>query len=175
MEDFSYHPVTPDRWPDLEGLFSAAGETGQGSPARCWCMEIRRPLDEWRAQQGGGNRRAMKMLVESGQVPGILAYADGEPVAWCSIAPRPQFVGLKEIGQFRRFDNPDVWTVSCFYVRDDFQGHGLMEKLLRAAVERATAHGAKVVEGYPVDPQSPEEREQWVSRAWPRSSGRSAS
>ena len=32
----SFHEVTPDRWPDLERLFSA-----KGGPAYCWCMPFR--------------------------------------------------------------------------------------------------------------------------------------
>lgn len=28
----AFHPVTPDRWPDLDRLFSAATETNFGTP-----------------------------------------------------------------------------------------------------------------------------------------------
>jgi GNAT superfamily N-acetyltransferase len=148
------HPVTLDRWPDLEALFSGSTEAGSGNPARCWCMEWRRPRAEWEAGQGEGNRAAMKALIEAGQVPGILAYEGSEPVAWCSVAPRAQTTTLRERGSFRDFENPEIWTVLCFYIRNDFQGRGLTVELLRAAVDYAREHGAKLVEGYPVDPEA---------------------
>lgn len=150
-ERLAFHPVTPDRWPDLDRLFSASRSTQEGEPAVCWCMEWRRPRAEWEAGRGEGNRRAMQAFIEGGQVPGLLAYAGDEVVAWCSVAPRPQLVGLREIGRFRRFENPDIWTVSCFYIRDDFRGQGLMAKLLAAGIEYAKANGARVIEGYPAD------------------------
>jgi GNAT superfamily N-acetyltransferase len=150
----TFHPVTLDRWPDLERLFSASTEEGEGNPARCWCMEWRRPRAEWEAGQGEGNRAVMKALIESGHVPGILAYEGSEAVAWCSIAPRAQTTTLKERGSFRSFENPDIWTVLCFYISDAARGQGLTVELLRAAVEHARAAGAKVIEGYPVDPEA---------------------
>ncbi len=152
--NLTFHPVTLDRWPDLDRLFSASAETGSGNPARCWCMEWRLPRAQWEAQKDEGNRRAMKGLVEAGGIPGILAYAEGEPAGWCSISPGAQLSSLRERGSFSDFDNPAVWTVICFYVRDDFQGKGLMSALLGAAIDYARGRGAKAVEGYPVDPEA---------------------
>jgi GNAT superfamily N-acetyltransferase len=153
-EDLSFHPVTPDRWPDLERLFLPDEESKRGEPSACWCMEWRRPRDEWRQGLGDGNRQAMRQYIDVGNVPGILAYVGGEPAAWCSISPRPQQVGLRAIAPYRNFDDVSVWLVSCFYIRDDARGRGLMSMLLTAAVEYATAHGARMIEGYPVDEQT---------------------
>ena len=153
---FEFHPVTAARWHDLERLFSFANESGAGNPARCWCMELRRPSREWRAQSGDGNRDAMRGLVESDQTPGLLAYDGDEPVAWCSIAPRRQFAGLKELSNYKAFENPGIWYVTCFYVREDARRSGVMAALLRAATKHAGAHGANVIEGYPADPEADE-------------------
>jgi GNAT superfamily N-acetyltransferase len=96
----------------------------------------------------------MQALIESGDVPGILAYDGGEPVAWCSISPRAQATTLKERGAFRDFENPAIWTVLCFYISDGLRGRGVTVELLHAAVEHAHAGGAALVEGYPVDPKT---------------------
>ncbi|MGH2633656.1 MAG: hypothetical protein ACRDG3_09630, partial [Tepidiformaceae bacterium] len=77
------HPVTPDRWPDLERLFNAGGDA-----CSCSCMWWRLTGAEYSANRGGGNRDAMGGIVASGQVPGILAYVGDEPVGWVSVAPR---------------------------------------------------------------------------------------
>ncbi len=145
-----FHPVTPDRWPDLDRLFSASAGESLGNPSRCWCMEWRRPRAHWLAQQGKGNRRAMQALVESGEVPGILAYAGGEPAGWCSVSPRKDLTFAVEGGRFKDPASPDVWSIICFYVPERFRGRGLMKGVLHAAVQYAAARGAKVVEAYPV-------------------------
>ncbi len=67
--------LIPERWPDFEALF---GE--RGAYSGCWCMWWRLTRREFEQQQGKGNRQAMKAIVESGQVPGILAHLQGRPV-----------------------------------------------------------------------------------------------
>jgi GNAT superfamily N-acetyltransferase len=152
-----FKPVTRDRWPDLDRLFSASAGEELGNPSRCWCMEWRRPHDDWSrdAEAGGeGNRFAMRARVDGGDVPGILAYAGGEPAGWCSVSPRPTLSGLVATGGFRNPDRADVWSIFCFYVPETRRGAGLMKGLLRAAVEYAVEHGATIVEGYPVVPEA---------------------
>jgi len=148
-----FHPVTSDRWPDLDRLFSASAGEELGNPSRCWCMEWRLASREgWVEQAGEGNRRAMQRFVESGEIPGILAYIGGDPAGWCSVSPRPTLIGLREAGEYRRFDDPRVWCVICFYVPEQRRGVGLMTALLDAAVQYAVANGARIVEGYPSEP-----------------------
>src|SRR5690606_10805607 len=77
------HPVTPDRWPDLEALFGPRGATGG-----CWCMWWRLRRAQFNAQKGEANRQALQRLVTSGEIPGLLAYVDNQAVGWCAIAPR---------------------------------------------------------------------------------------
>ena len=45
-----------------------------------------------------------------------------------------------------------MWSVTCFVVAPGDRRTGVAGALLAAAVEHAFAHGATVVEGYPVDP-----------------------
>jgi len=148
---FEFHPVTPERWHDFERLFRESASTTEGEPAVCWCMEWRISRDDWEKGRGEGNRRAMQSLVESGTVPGILAYADGEPAGWCSISPRAQHGGLQTVAQYRNFENPSVWLVSCFYISEKYRGQKLMRGLLEAGVAYAQSNGASVIEGYPID------------------------
>jgi len=80
-------PVTPDRWSDFAALFERKGPRG-GTPmtANCWCMW-------WRKRTGDGvkNKRNMRGIVSAGREPGLLAYQDGVPVGWVSIAPREEY------------------------------------------------------------------------------------
>src|SRR5439155_21583274 len=84
-------PVTPSRWKDLVELFG----WDRGAYSGCWCMWFRITQQEFSkgAPRGGagGNRAAMKKLVASGKVPGLLGYLDGKPVGWLAVAPRGVF------------------------------------------------------------------------------------
>jgi GNAT superfamily N-acetyltransferase len=49
-------------------------------------------------------------------------------------------------------DEDGLWAVTCFVVRVGHRRHGLAGELLAGAVDLARRHGARIVEGYPVDP-----------------------
>jgi GNAT superfamily N-acetyltransferase len=143
-----FHPVTPDRWPDLDRLFSESAGEELGNPSRCWCMEWRLASHrEWREGAGEANRQGMRRRVAGGDVPGIIGYVDGEPAGWCSVSPKPSLIGFRQLKDFPQSEDPAVWSVICFYVPEAHRGQGLMGRLLSAAVEYAAASGAHVVEG----------------------------
>ena len=146
-QDLEFQPVTPERWRDLEALFGEHGAYGG-----CWCMWWRLTRSEFAKQLGQGNKEAFKRIVDAGEIPGLLAYADGQPVAWCSVAPRETFPALERSRTLKRVDDKPVWSIVCFFIAKSARRKGVMLKLLRAAVAYAQAHGAKIVEGYPVEP-----------------------
>ncbi len=98
-----------------------------------------------------GNKRAMKNIITTGQQPGILAYAEGEPVGWCAVAPREAYASLERSAVLQRVDNQPVWSITCFYVARGYRKRGVARQLLEAAVKFAAKRGAKIVEGYPID------------------------
>jgi GNAT superfamily N-acetyltransferase len=146
-----FHPLTPERFSDFEVLFGERGACGG-----CWCMWWRLPRAEFRRRKGAGNRRAMKRLVGSGTVPGILAYAGGAPVGWCCIGPREDFPPLARSRVLAPVDGRPVWSIVCFFVARPWRRKGITVRLIEAAVAHARRHGAQVVEGYPVVPRKGE-------------------
>jgi GNAT superfamily N-acetyltransferase len=144
--DLSFHPATPERWRDLERLFGERGACGG-----CWCMAWRLGRADFNAGKGAGNKRRLKKLVASQPAPGILAYADGEPAGWCSVAPRASFPALERSRIFRPIDDQPVWSISCLFVNKPYRRRGISVALLQAAAEYAFAHGARIVEGYPTE------------------------
>ena len=142
-------PLTPDRWGDFQTLFGP-----RGACAGCWCMEPRQTRSEWERNKGEKNRRAMKRLVESGQrPPGLLAYLDEKPVGWISIEPREAFSRLSRSRILAPIDDKPVWSVVCFFVHKEYRQRGLSVALLEGAVEYAREQGARLIEGYPVEPK----------------------
>ena len=144
-----FQPLTADCWPDFETLFGEHGAYGG-----CWCMWWRLTRREFEAQQGEDNRQAMKAIVKSGEVPGILAYHEGQPVGWCSVAPREQFGSVERSRVLKRLDDTPVWSIVCFFVAKGYRGQGVAESLIRAAVDYVKSQGGKVVEAYPTVPKT---------------------
>jgi GNAT superfamily N-acetyltransferase len=108
---------------------------------------------EFEEEKGKGNRRAMKAIVESGAIPGILAYDGEKPVAWCSVAPREEFSALERSRILSPIDSQSVWSVVCFFVEKDYRNRGLTIELLKAAVDYVKKRGGRIVEGYPIEPK----------------------
>jgi GNAT superfamily N-acetyltransferase len=98
---------------------------------------------------------AISGFVKAGTPIGILAYEGKEAVAWCSVAPRES---LRKLSPKQDDAETNVWSIVCFYVPRDRRGGGLGGALLDAAIEHAFKQGARAVEAYPVDPDSPSYR-----------------
>jgi GNAT superfamily N-acetyltransferase len=113
----------------------------------------------WRAEgkqrDGGSRRAAMKSRVDADVPIGILGYCRGAAIAWCSIAPRLTY---RSLGGIEAVTAETVWSLACFFIKREFRGQGLMDHVLRAAIDHATRNGATVVEAYPVDADSPSYR-----------------
>jgi len=140
------HAVTPERWPDLVRLFGP-----RGACAGCWCMWWRVPRSEWKAAKGDGNRRGLERYVRSGRVPGLLAYDGDDPVGWVAVEPREAYSRLDRSRTLARVDDRPVWSISCFFVARPHRGRGVTRALIEAAIRHAKAHGAEIVEAYPVE------------------------
>lgn len=145
--NLTFRPLRGENWADFEYLFGDKGAAGG-----CWCMLWRTSPAEFKAQQGDGNRKSMLRLARSKTAPGILAYAGNLPVGWCAIAPREDYPALGRSRVLKPVDDQAVWSVSCFFIDKAHRKQGLSVKLLEAAVDYAKSQGAKIVEGYPIDP-----------------------
>ena len=97
------HPLTADRWDDFEALFGANGACGG-----CWCQWFLLPNKIYETQKGEGNRQAMRQIVESGAVPGLLAYHEGQPIGWVAVAPRKDYSRLQRSRILRPVDDQPV-------------------------------------------------------------------
>lgn len=144
-----FHPLTLERWTDFEKLFGKNGAYGG-----CWCMWWRTTRSQFEKQHGEGNRQAIKELVWSGEVPGILAYEEGEAVGWCSLGPREKFGSLNRSPVLKRLDERPVWSIVCFYVTKSFRSQGLMRELIRGAIEYVKEKGGEIIEAYPTQPRT---------------------
>jgi GNAT superfamily N-acetyltransferase len=139
-------PLTPGRWPDLVKLFGPCR-----SCAECWCMWWRLPRAAFEAGKGSGNRRGLERYVKAGNVPGLLAYEEGEPVGWIAVEPRRAFSRLERSRLLAPVDDRPVWAITCFFVARAQRGKGLTRTLVEGAARHVRARGAALLEAYPVE------------------------
>ena len=146
------HPLTPERWPDLEAVFNAKG----CSVARgCWCMYYRvsgaQPWPSSGSPRAQASRAAFRKIVDSGEPPGLIAYAGTEPVGWVAFGPREVYPKLQRSPVMKPVDDKPVWSIVCFVVPPQHRGQGVAHALLRGAIAYAREQGATLLEAYPVD------------------------
>ncbi|HEX9067725.1 MAG TPA: GNAT family N-acetyltransferase [Ktedonobacterales bacterium] len=143
----TYAPVTTETLPDL-----ARFSERHGKFRYCSCMRWRLTSAEFARSTKDARVAALEGQVRQSTPVGVLAYRDGEPVGWCSVAPRETYGALERYRGLPRMDDTPAWSVVCFLVDASVRRQGLTLGLLRAAVRYAVESGARIIEGYPVEP-----------------------
>ncbi len=79
-QGFTARPLTPATWADLEALFGLpAGSIVRG----CWCLHYRKTgTREWAPAE---DNSALRDLVDSGVIPGLIGYLGDQPAGWISL------------------------------------------------------------------------------------------
>jgi len=139
-------PASPDLWPLIAELFAAGGD-----PKWCWCQFWRKPGASWSNADVETNRTALEELVAQDPAPGLVALVDGAAVGWVGLGPRGDFPRLARSRTLPTLPGDGVWSVNCFVVVRGHRRQGIARRLLEAAVEYAADHGARIVEGFPVE------------------------
>jgi GNAT superfamily N-acetyltransferase len=133
-------PVTHAPWADVERVFGTRGD-----PADCWCQWFKLSDEQRRTLSRSANATRLKQQAAAPPGPGLLAYLDDEPVAWCGVEPGSSYPRIASA------NDDSVWAVTCFVVRVGYRKRGLGRQLALAAVDHARANGARALEAYPTD------------------------
>jgi len=146
-ETVRYAPLTSANWMDFERLFGPNGACGG-----CWCTWWRISRADYSRLSYDEKKNITRTNVQSGKVPGLLAYVDGVPAGWVAVAARSEFPSLERSRVLARVDEAPVWSLNCFFIDKHYRRRGLMAGLIEAAVAYAQSQGAEIVEAYPLDP-----------------------
>ncbi|GAB5505712.1 MAG: GNAT family N-acetyltransferase [Rhizobiaceae bacterium] len=147
----TFKPLTSDLWPSFEELFGK-----QGACYGCWCTHFRLPPAARRAADHQGNKAHMKARIEAGPPPGLLAFEGARAIGWMQIGPRADIPEWNNRGRASapmadgEADDPDVWAISCFFIRSAARGKGLSHQLVAAGIEHARKSGARLLEVCPM-------------------------
>ena len=140
-------PLTPNRIADLATLFDQGGD-----PKWCWCSYFRVRGRDWTNATPAENRELLSAAARRRHhAPGLVAYDEGSVVGWVSLGPRDDYERLAYSKVLAPVDETPVWSIVCFVVGRRSRGQGVAGELLGVAVDYARAHGATMLEAYPVD------------------------
>jgi GNAT superfamily N-acetyltransferase len=142
----TFQPATAENFEDFESF-----SQNHGRFRYCRCMRWRMTSSEFSGSSREQRASRMAALIRDGLPVGVLAYLAGEPIGWCSVAPRDTFQGLERSRVLQRVDDSPVWSVTCFFLDTRVRRRGVTADLLRAAIEYARSQGAALLEAYPVD------------------------
>ncbi len=144
-------PASLAVWPLIVDLFAAGGD-----PRWCWCQYWRKPGSNWTNTTADGNRLDLEARIpppgsaDEAVAPGLVALRDGVAVGWVGLGPREGFPRLERSRTLPMLPGEAIWSINCFVVAKAARRGGIATALLDAALAYARAHGAGVVEGYPV-------------------------
>src|SRR5215203_5801674 len=120
------HPLTPDRFTDLEALFA---QKGCSFARGCWCMDYREvgkqtpPTDVALAEL---RKARLRGLAADDPAPGLIGYdADERPIGWVAVGPRESFAKLQRSPVMKPVDEQPVWSVVCFVVPSPYRSQGV--------------------------------------------------
>lgn len=155
MKPLSTIPANEASCEDLNTVFGA-----RGYPARCRCQRFKTTGDEWWHNPIPEEERIFRLRQQtdcghpsSKATSGLVSYLDGEPVGWCAVEPRSEYLRLGQTpwkGRTEDRDDETIWALTCFVTRAGYRRQGLTYPLARAAVEFARERGARALEGYPM-------------------------
>ena len=134
-DHLDFRPVDEATVGDFESLFD-----GPGGPRHCWCMVWRRSAAEAKANDPASRRRQMMQRIAAGTPVGLVAYGDGQPIGWVSVAPRETY---RNLGGPEAKAGESIWSIACFYVPRQYRGQGMVRRLIAAAIAHASVKGQR--------------------------------
>jgi GNAT superfamily N-acetyltransferase len=151
MSTITIEPATAERFDDVQHALSGGGD-GRGCQCQWWMLTNA----EWNRTTRQDREDRLRAEITGGPPPALVAYVDGEAAGFVRVGPRTGHVRLPRTRAIaphspEPWEDPLVWTVSCFVIRREHRGSGLSARLLSAAVDYARGSGARAIEAYPID------------------------
>lgn len=149
MSNIFVKDLTGELWSDFEAYFEYKNKC-----SGCWCMNHRLPVGL--NFDGEAAKLAMKQLIESNRVFGVLAYTKGDkiPIGWCAVDRRRTLPGHDCIEEGIACE-ADEWSVHCITTRDDYKNKGVESTLVQAGIELVKKNNGRSIEVYPEPNSSP--------------------
>ncbi len=150
--------VVPAHRASAEDLQTIFGVRGMG--AICQCQRYKLAPKESFASVPMEDRQ-LRLIEQADcghrgrQTSGLVGYLEREPVGWCAVESRSNYVGLVRAfsvpwdGRDEDRSDPSVWAITCLFTRVGYRRQGVSRAMAKAAVKFAKERGAAILEAYP--------------------------
>lgn len=114
----------------------------------CFCVAWYVPTWEgWRDRTAAKNRSLLRKILKQGHYDGYLLFSGDEPMGWCQCLPRSKLPKLEST--YALSPEPDVWAMTCFFIRKDARGKGWSHFFINGILEDLTQRGISRVQAFP--------------------------
>ena len=118
---------------DLDTIYGT-----RGAVSKCRCQWFKLEKNESLGDIGKAGLRD-RQLAQAGcgdlgraTTSGLVGFLDNQPVAWCAVEPRPNYVGMLRATYRVPWDGRDedksdrtVWAITCLYTRAGYRDRGI--------------------------------------------------
>jgi len=145
-------PAAQAGWRAVEAVLMT-----DASARNCWCQFHVLQNRESQTTTRDSRQELLRDQVATLDPPrGLVAMAGDEPVGWCGVEPRTRLghvLASRLVVSHSRYEpgDSDVWAIYCILVPSSLRRSGIATTLISSAVEHARSHGARAIEGYPID------------------------
>lgn len=141
-------PLAPQRLTEFLAFFDGPAFADNPRWASCYCQCFYEDHDQvvWKDRTGAQNRARACERIAKAEMQGYLASVDGQPVGWCSAAPRRLFHALDDEPVA---DAETIGAIMCFVVAPEHRGSGIARRLLDAACNGLRSQGLRIAEANP--------------------------
>lgn len=151
MNEIEVRELKPELLQDWLSFFDHDAFVDNPEWEGCYChfYHANHAEKDWGERSAAENRAASRGLILSGNLRGLLAYADGKPAGWCHAAPRLLIPNLLTSHGLEVEDAERVGSIVCFVVAPGLRRQGIARRLLDAACSGFAAQGLAIAEAYP--------------------------
>lgn len=145
----SIYPISEDRIGDFLQFFDNVAFTDNKEWSGCYCQFYHFEDKQWEQQTAEKNRLSAIQLIQEDKMKGYLAYLNGEPIGWCNINDKSNYLRLVSNKELWDGTEGKICSIVCFVIAPEFRKKGVASQILDVICTDYLNLGYQYFEAYP--------------------------